>query len=90
MSVEGICDNRSINYCGKSLNTNETPLGQNQFTENKVINDCIFNDSLTRNDDVLEKVNENVDTNFNDMLHINVHCVIANDAIVGCIMQPNI
>ena len=27
----GVCDNRSINYCNKSVNTNETPLGQNQL-----------------------------------------------------------
>ena len=27
------CDNRSINYCDKSVNTNETSLGQNHFTE---------------------------------------------------------
>ena len=45
------------------MNTNETPFGQNQFIENILINDCIdvdttmkeMNDSLTRNDDVLEQ-----------------------------------
>ena len=45
------------------MNTNETPFGQNQFIENILINDCIdvdttmkeINDSLTRNDDVLEQ-----------------------------------
>ena len=70
---------------------NETPLGQNQLTKNNLINDCNdvdtilkeINDSLTRNDDVLETVNENADTNFNDMLHNNVQCVIANDANCG-------
>ena len=31
-----------------------------------------FNDSLARNDDIPETVNENTDTNFNDMLHNNV------------------
>ena len=31
-----------------------------------------INDSLTRNDDIPETVNENTDTNFNDMLHNNV------------------
>ena len=25
--AEGICDNPSINYCDKSININETPLG---------------------------------------------------------------
>ena len=73
------------------MNTNETPLGQNQFTENNLINDCInvvtilkeLNDSLTRNDDILETANDNTDTNFNDMLHNNVQCVTANDANSG-------
>ena len=45
------------------MNTNGTPFGQNQFIENILINDCIdvdttmkeINDSLTRNDDVLEQ-----------------------------------
>ena len=27
--AEGICDNRSINYCDTSINTNETPLKKN-------------------------------------------------------------
>ena len=73
------------------MNTNETPLRQNQFTENNFINDCInvvtilnkLNDSLTRNDDILETVNENADTNFNDTLHNKVQCVTANDANSG-------
>ena len=89
--AEGVCDNRSINYCDKSVNTNETPLEQNQFTESNLANDYIdvdtilkeINDSLTRNDDVLETVNENADTNFNDMLHNNVQCVTANYANSG-------
>ena len=59
---------------------NETPLGQNQFTESNLVNDYInvdtilkeINDSLTRNDDIPETVNENTCTNFNDMLHNNV------------------
>ena len=42
-----------------------------------------INDSLTRNYDVLETVNENADTNFNDMLHYNVQCVTANYANSG-------
>ena len=62
------------------MNTNETPLGQNQFTESNLVNDYInvdtilkeINDFLTRNDDIPETVNENTDTNFNDMLHNNV------------------
>ena len=73
------------------MNTNETPLGQNQFTENNLMNDCInvvtilkeLNDSLTRNDDILETANENTDTNFNGMLHNKVRCVTANDANSG-------
>ena len=48
------------------------------------------NDSLTRNDEVLETVNEDAETNFNEMLHNNVQCVTANYAIVGCMMQSNI
>ena len=31
-----------------------------------------INDSLTRIDDILETVNENADTIFNDMLHNNI------------------
>ena len=83
VSPEDICDNRSINYCCKSVKANETPLGENQFTENIRINKCIdvdtilkeVNGSLTRYDDVLETVNENASTNFTDMLQItfNVH-----------------
>ena len=38
------------------------------------------NDSLTRNDDVLETVNEKADTNLNDMLHNNFQCVTVNNA----------
>ena len=37
----GVCDNRSINYCNKSVNTNETPLEQNQFIESNFVNDFI-------------------------------------------------
>ena len=80
------------------MNTNEPPLEQNQFTGSDLVNDYIgidtilkeTNDSLTRNDEVLETVNENAETNFNDMLHNNVQCVTANYAIVGCMMQSNI
>ena len=72
-----MCDNRSINYCDKPVNTNETPLRQNQFTESNLANDYIdvdtmlneINDSLTRNDETPETVNAISDTNFNDMLH---------------------
>ena len=80
------------NYYHKSGNTNETPLGQqNQFTESNLINDYIdadtilkeINDFLTRNNDFLETVNENADTNFNDMLHNNIQCVTANYANSG-------
>ena len=93
----GVCGNRSINYCDKSVNTNETPLGQNQFIESNVVNDYIdvdtilkeISDSITRSED-LEKVNENADTNFNDMLRNNVQCVTANDAIVCCMMHSNV
>ena len=59
------------------MNTNETPLRQNQFTESNLANDYIdvdtmlneINDSLTRNDEAPETVNAISDTNFNDMLH---------------------
>ena len=91
ISAEGTCDNRSINYCNKSLHTNETPLGQNKFNENNIINNCIYdstilkeiNGSLIRNDDVLETVNKNVDTNINDMLYDYVQCVPENDINSG-------
>ena len=51
-------DNRFINYFDKAVNTNETPLEQNQFTESNLVNDYIdvdtilkeINDSLTWND----------------------------------------
>ena len=73
------------------MNINETLLRQNLFTENNLINDCIdvdtilkeTNDSLTRNDDVLETVNENAETNLNDMLHNHVQCVTANNVDSG-------
>ena len=59
------------------MNTNETPLRQNQFTESNLANDYIdvdtmlneINDSLIRNDETPETVNAISDTNFNDMLH---------------------
>ena len=59
------------------MNTNETPLRQNQFPESNLANDYIdvdtmlneINDSLTRNDETPETVNAISDTNFNDMLH---------------------
>ena len=96
-SAEDVCGNRSINYYDKSVNTNETPLGQNQFIESNVVNDYIdvdtilkeISDSITRSED-LEKVNENADTNFNDMLRNNVQCVTANDVIVCCMMHSNV
>ena len=80
------------------MNTNEPPLEQNQFTGSDLVNDYIdidtilkeTNDSLTRNDEVLETVTQNAETNFNDMLHNNVQCVTANYAIVDCMMQSNI
>ena len=76
----GVCDNRSINcinYCDKSVNTNEAPLGRNQFIESNLVNHYFdvdnilkeINYSLTRNDEI---VNENTDTNFNDKLNNNV------------------
>ena len=72
-----MCDNRSINYDDKSVNRNETPLGQNQYTEKSLSTLALMlkeiNDSLTRNDDFLEIVNKNADTIFDDMLHNNVH-----------------
>ena len=91
ISAEAVCDNRSINYCDKSVNTNETPLGQRKFTESNLVNDYIdvdpilkeINDSLTRNNDVLETFNENADTNFNGTLHNNVQCVTTNDTDSG-------
>ena len=82
ISAEGdVCDNRSINYCDKSVNSNKTPDEQNQFIESNLVNNYIdvhtilkdINDSLTRNDEIPETVNEITnDTNFNDMLHNNV------------------
>ena len=79
ISAEGdVCDNRSINYCDKSVNSNKTPDEQNQFIESNLVNNYIdvhtilkdINDSLTRNDEIPETVNEITnDTNFNDMLH---------------------
>ena len=47
-----VCDNRSINYCNKSVNTNETPLGQNQFIESNLVNDFIDVDTI------LEEIND--------------------------------
>ena len=48
------------------MNTNETPLEEISLLKavDTILNE--INDSLTRNDDVLETVNENADTNFND------------------------
>ena len=97
ISAEDVRGNRSINYYDKSVNTNETPLGQNQFIEINLVNDYIdvdtilkeINDSITRSED-LEIVNQNADTNFNDMLRNNVRCVTANDAIVCCMMHSNV
>ena len=97
ISAEDVRGNRSINYYDKSVNTNETPLGQNQFIEINLVNDYIdvdtilkeINDSITRSED-LEIVNQNADTNFNDMLPNNVRCVTANDAIVCCMMHSNV
>ena len=43
-----------------------------------------INDSLTRNDDISETVNENTDTNFNDILHNNVEYLMG-DIIKGFI-----
>ena len=48
ISAEGICDNRSINYCDKSVNTNETPLEKNQFTESNLVNDYIDVDTILK------------------------------------------
>ena len=85
-----ICDNRSINYCNESVNTNETPLRQNQYTEKNLTNDCIdvntilkeINDSLTRNYDVLETI-------------LMTCCIITFNVTqqmkqtVGCMIQSN-
>ena len=46
--AEGVCDNRSINYCDKSVNTNETPLEKNQFTESNLVNDYIDVDTILK------------------------------------------
>ena len=48
ISTEVICDNRSINYCDKSVNTNETPLEKNQFTESNLVNDYIDVDTILK------------------------------------------
>ena len=42
-----------------------------------------INDSLTRNDDVPERVNENTDTYFSGILHNSVQCVTKNNANIG-------
>ena len=44
----GVCDNWSISYCDKSVNTNETPLGQNQFIESNLVNDYIDVDTILK------------------------------------------
>ena len=88
-----LCDNRSINY-DKSVNRNEPPLGQNQYTEKSLSTLASMlkeiNDSLTRNDDFLEIVNKNADTNFDDMLHNNVIATQQLNQIVGFMMQSYI
>ena len=73
------------------MNTTETPLGQRKFTESNLVNDYIdvdpilkeIDDSLTRNNDVLETFNEIADTSFNGTLHNNVQCVTINDTNSG-------
>ena len=42
-----------------------------------------INYSLTRNDDVPERVSENTDTYFNGILHDTVQCVTKNNANTG-------
>ena len=82
-----LCDNRSINYYDKSVNRNQTTLGQNQYTENSLSTLASMlkeiHDSLTRNDDFLEIVNKNADTNFDDMLLNNVHCDTTTESNSG-------
>ena len=48
ISAEGLCNNRFINYCDKSVNMNETPLGQNQFIESNLVNDYIDVDTILK------------------------------------------
>ena len=48
ISAQGICDNRFINCCDKSVNTNETPLKKNQFTESNLVNDYIDVDTMLK------------------------------------------
>ena len=84
ISAEGICDNTSVSYSYKYVYIFWT-------LTLKIFNDCIdvdtilkeINKSLTKNDNVLETINENANTNFNDMLQITFKCVIANDANSG-------
>ena len=60
------------------MNTNETPLEEISLLKavDTILNE--INDSLTRNDDVLETVNENTDTNFNDAVEYLMGDVIKN------------
>lgn len=70
------------------MNTNETPLGENQFIENNLINNVI---------DWLKEINESITSN-NKMC--NVKCANVNYMtfsvimqmiqIVGCMIQWNI
>lgn len=79
----------------KSVNTNETPLGENQFIENNLINNIIdvdpilkeINGSITSNDKMVEIVIANFHANVN---YIIFSVIMQMIQIVGCMMQWNI
>ena len=79
----------------KSVNTNETPLGENQFIENNLINNIIdvdpilkeINGSITSNDKMVEIVIVNFHANVN---YIIFSVIMQMIQIVGCMIQWNI
>ena len=79
----------------KSVNTNETPLGENQFIENNLINNIIdvdpilkeINGSITSNDKMVEIVIANLHANVN---YIIFSVIMQMIQIVGCMIQWNI
>ena len=79
----------------KSVNTNETPLGENQFIENNLINNIIdvdpilkeINGSITSNDKMVEIVFANFHANVN---YIIFSVIMQMIQIVGCMIQWNI
>ena len=98
MWVCRVCDNRSINYRDNSVHTNEASLGQNQCTESNLVNDYIDVDIVlkkinylpTRNDDVLETVNENAGISFIACYIITFNVSQRITQKVDCMMPSNI